>query len=212
MRSICDIGKTTVTGVTLACVCGWFGGATVESNAAAEEIRLPVNLVAKDANAPTIDETASMKSSGAIPLPPRGSDHTASAQGSHSSKRAITTTVTSLGVVLGLFLLLVWVQRKSSGRGSMKLPGNVIETLGRAPLNGRQEMQLVRVGNKLLLLSVTANSAETLTEITDPDEIDRLSSICEHKHAGSIAASFREILSQLNNQQRSGHLHASAIQ
>jgi flagellar biogenesis protein FliO len=58
-------------------------------------------------------------------------------------------------------------------------------------------MQLVRVGNKVLLLAVTANSAETLTEITDPDEIDRLNGICRQNQPGSISASFREILSQL---------------
>jgi hypothetical protein len=52
------------------------------------------------------------------------------------------------------------------------------------------------VGNKLLLLSVTASGAETLTEITDPEEIDRLAGICRQNHPDSITASFREILWQ----------------
>jgi flagellar biogenesis protein FliO len=109
---------------------------------------------------------------------------------------AVTTVITSLAVVLGLFLLCVLILRKANARGGATLPGEVVQTLGRAPLSGRQEMHLVRVGNKLLLLSVTASGAETLTEITDPAEIDRLAGICRQNHPDSITASFREILWQ----------------
>jgi flagellar biogenesis protein FliO len=107
--------------------------------------------------------------------------------------------VSSLAVVLGLFGLLIWVSRRTRGLGIATLPGEVVETLGRAPLSGRQEMHLVRVGGKLLLLSVTATSAETLTEITDPVEIDRLAGICRQNQSGHISASFREVLANLGN-------------
>ena len=110
---------------------------------------------------------------------------------------AVTTVITSLAVVLGLFILCMLIVKKANSRGGCaKLPGEVVQTLGRAPLAGRQEMHLVRVGNKLLLLSVTASGAETLTEITDPEEIDRLAGICRQNHPDSITASFREILWQ----------------
>ena len=49
------------------------------------------------------------------------------------------------------------------------LPKEAVELLGRAPLAGRQQMQLVRVGNKLLLVALSPAGAETLTEITEPD-------------------------------------------
>ena len=58
------------------------------------------------------------------------------------------------------------------------LPTEVVEVLGRAPLAGRQQMHLLRCGNKLLLVSVTPTGAETLTEVTDPVEVDRLSGLC----------------------------------
>lgn len=121
--------------------------------------------------------------------------------------RVAITVGSSLAVVVGLFLLLVWVQRRASGGARSVLPGDVLETLGRVRLNGRQEMHLVRVGNKLLLLAVTATGAETLTEITEPREIERLSGICRHNRPDNISASFREILSQLSGQQASGSLH-----
>lgn len=122
---------------------------------------------------------------------------------------AATTVITSLAVVLGLFLLGVLIVKKTNSRGGCaKLPGEVVQTLGRAPLTGRQEMHLVRVGNKLLLLSVTASGAETLTEITDPEEIDRLAGICRQNHPDSITASFREILWQCGQTQ--GNYRATA--
>ena len=119
-----------------------------------------------------------------------------------SAGNAVTKVITSLAVVLGLFLLGVLILRKANARGGAMLPGEVVQTLGRAPLSGRQEMHLVRVGNKLLLLSVTATGAETLTEITEPEEIDRLAGICRQSHPDSITASFREILWQCGQTQR----------
>jgi flagellar biogenesis protein FliO len=117
--------------------------------------------------------------------------------GAGSGRQALTTVGSSLAVVLGIFGLFVWVTRRSGRRRPSGMPGNIVETLGRTQLNARQEMQLVRVGNKLLLLSVTATTAETLTEITDPDEIDRLTLACHNGQPDSLAASFRGVLSQL---------------
>lgn len=117
-----------------------------------------------------------------------------------ASRNSISTVITSLAVVLGLFALLVWFARQRGSRGCSALPVDAVDTLGRVPLNKNQEMHLVRIGNKLLLLAVTPTSAETLTEITDPQEITRLSQICQQSHAGGLSASFRQVLSQLNNE------------
>ena len=136
-----------------------------------------------------------------LPLaPPRRGTRTSPARARENSPaKALSTVISSVAVVLGLFALLVWFARRTRSRGCAALPGEVLETLGRAPLNGRQEMHLVRVGNKLLLLSVTGTAAETLTEITDPQEIDRLAGICRHDHAPGVSASLREMLTHLGN-------------
>ena len=88
----------------------------------------------------------------------------------------------SLAVVLGLFLLVAWVMRKASPRSSSALPGEVFEVLGRAPLAGRQQVHLLRCGSKLLLVSITPAATETLTEVTDPVEVDRLAGLCRQAH------------------------------
>ncbi len=159
--------------------------------------KLPFRIVER--NLPERPATAVAATDAALPLksPRRTPGKPAGPLPSPTAARAVTTVLTSLAVVLGLFLLGVLNMKQANGRGGCaNLPGEVVQTLGRAPLAGRQEMHLVRVGKKLLLLSVTANGAETLTEITDPEEIDRLAGICRQNHPDSITASFREILWQ----------------
>ena len=109
---------------------------------------------------------------------------------------AITTVLGSLSVVLAAFFVLVWLSRKTAPKGLSPLPGEVFESLGRTPLTARQQLQLIRIGNKLVLLSVAPTGAETLTEITDVDEVNRLAGLCQQGRSGSISETFRQVLSQ----------------
>jgi flagellar biogenesis protein FliO len=113
---------------------------------------------------------------------------------------SLVTVFGSLAVVVGLFLLVAWFARRMNPKATAMLPKEVIELMGRAPLSGRQQMHLVRIGHKLLLLSVTPTGAETLTEVTDRDEVDRLCGICQQNQPGSISSTFRQVLSQLSNE------------
>jgi flagellar protein FliO/FliZ len=113
-----------------------------------------------------------------------------------SGGNATATVLGSLAVVLAAFFVLVWISRKTAPKGLAPLPSEVFESLGRAPLTARQQMQLVRLGNKLVLLSVTPTGAESLTEITDVDEVNRLTGLCQQNKSGSISESFRDVLSQ----------------
>jgi flagellar biogenesis protein FliO len=101
-----------------------------------------------------------------------------------------------LGVVLAVFFLLAWLTRRTASQAQTLLPAEVVECLGRTPLAPRQQLQLVRVGHKLVLLSVTAGEARALTEVTDPDEVNRLHGLCRQQQPGSITASFRQVLNQ----------------
>lgn len=105
----------------------------------------------------------------------------------------------SLAVVLGIFFLVAWGMRRATPAGSTRLPSEVLEVLGRAPLAQRQQVSLVRCGKKLLLISTTPTGVETLTEITDPLEVDRLAGICRQGHPGSATTAFRQVLGQMAN-------------
>jgi flagellar biogenesis protein FliO len=102
-----------------------------------------------------------------------------------------------LAIVLGLFLAAAWALRRAAPKSATVLPGEVVEVLGRAPLAGRQQMHLLRCGKKLLLVSVTPTGAETLTEVTDPLEVDRLCGLCRQAHPRSATATFRQVFQQL---------------
>jgi flagellar biogenesis protein FliO len=85
------------------------------------------------------------------------------------------------------------------------LPREAVEVLGRTTLLGRQQVHLVRCGNKIVLLSVTPGGVETLTEIADPAEVDRLHSICQP--AGLPGGALRQWLSKFTDASRTSEYY-----
>jgi flagellar protein FliO/FliZ len=110
---------------------------------------------------------------------------------------ALGTVLGSLGIVLGLFFTFVWFSRRFAPTGSSQLPKEAVETLGRAPLSSKQQLQLLRVGNKLLLVAHSPAGVETLTEITDSAEVEQLTALCRRGQSGSSSAAFRQVLNQI---------------
>ncbi len=137
-----------------------------------------------------------------LPLAPPSKDERAGFRAGELP--ALVTGAASLGIVLGLFLLVVWVVCRGMPKNASLLPREAVEILGRAALVGRQQVHLVRCGNKILLLSVSPTCVETLTEITDPDEVERLAGICQQSHPRG-ATSFRQVFQQFGGQTRDSH-------
>jgi flagellar biogenesis protein FliO len=113
---------------------------------------------------------------------------------------SLITVGSSLAVVLGLFFVVAWLIRRAAPGGSAVLPKEVVEVLGRAVLTNRGQVQLVRCGAKLLLVSVTPTGVETLTEITDPEEVNRLVGLCREGQPNSATATFRQVFQHLAGQ------------
>lgn len=146
---------------------------------------------------------------GGVPLPARGQARGAAADSARLTRpvgtaSTLATGAASLAVVLGLFFVVAWALRRGMPRGSALLPGDVVEVLGRAPLSGRQFAHLVRCGNKLLLVHLAPGCAETLTEITDPVEVDRLAGMCKQAQPQSTTASFRQVFQQFSREKPDG--------
>ena len=132
-----------------------------------------------------------------LPLHPRSKT---SAGNKISGASPLLAGLGSLAVVLGLFFVVAWALRRSNPQSAVLLPGEVVELLGRSPLPGRQQMHLIRCGNKLLLVCLSATGMETLTEITDTAEVERLASLCRQAHPSSATATFQHVLDQLSRQ------------
>ena len=148
------------------------------------------------------DSSASVPSSPApapsvgLRLSPRTASGTEAQTSVPSGLPSIVTVFGSLGAVLAAFFVLAWLMKRGMPKNMGMLPPEVVEVLGRAPLAQRQFVHLMRCGNKLLLVSVSAAGAETLSEITDPIEVDRLTGICAQRRGDSVTASFRQVLHQ----------------
>jgi len=110
---------------------------------------------------------------------------------------SIYTTLTSLAVVLGLFLLSAGLVRRGARKSNGRLPEEVVSVLGRVPLAARQFAELIRVGNKLVLVSRTPSGTESLAEITDPAEIDRIVGLCQQASNKSSTTEFDQVFRQL---------------
>jgi flagellar biogenesis protein FliO len=87
----------------------------------------------------------------------------------------------SLAVVLGGYFAFVWVMRKFKFSGNQGIPTEVIEVIGHAPFGPRKNLQLVRLGSKLLLLMNGPEGTHPVGEITDSDEVEYLISLCKGK-------------------------------
>ncbi|MEO0529722.1 MAG: flagellar biosynthetic protein FliO [Planctomycetota bacterium] len=116
------------------------------------------------------------------------------------TSQQLTATGGGLAIAVGLLLSTIWLIRSCAPKSSRPLPTDVVEVLGRAPLGAKQTTQLVRVGSKLVLIAVTPDGAKTLTEVTDPGEVQRLIAACESSSGRGSAADFDDMLQQLSNE------------
>ncbi|MCO8123793.1 flagellar biosynthetic protein FliO [Stieleria sp. TO1_6] len=93
----------------------------------------------------------------------------------------IVTTVSSLLVVLAIFGGLVWLSRRygatTSAPGS--LPEDVLKNLGSSMVDSKNRVTFLKVGQRILVIGQAANGdPQTLSEISDPDEVHRITNRC----------------------------------
>lgn len=122
----------------------------------------------------------------------------------------LSTAGAGLAIVVGLFLVCAWLWRGGKHNPNAALPQEAFQVLGRAPLVGRTSAQLIRVGNKLVLVAVTAEGLQPLTEITEPAEVDRLAGLCLGGSETSSTAEFQKILRKLAQEPAQGFLGTEA--
>lgn len=99
----------------------------------------------------------------------------------------VLKTVGSLAVVIGIFAIVIYFMRRTNGPTGQILPPEVLKVLGRVSLNNRHCVQLIRLGDRLLLIAVSASGSQTLTEITAPEEVERLSSACSNQQGRAVS-------------------------
>ena len=139
-------------------------------------------------------ETAVEEPSHAATTPlPRRSD-AATRTNAHNAT-GWSATVWPLLIVVGLIVVGArWLKSKAptTARG---LPNEVFEVLGRKAIDPRTSIVLARCGSRLLVLSLSPHGLNTLSEITDPVEIDCLAGLCHATPRDqSLVETFRSLL------------------
>ncbi len=107
-------------------------------------------------------------------------------------------TVSSLAIVIGVFLLLVTVLRYPAKRRPGALPPEAAEVLGIVPLTGKQQLHLVRLGSKLLLLNLSGGRVEKVAELAEPQEVRQIVATCQPGRASVVSETVREMLTKLD--------------
>ncbi|MEC7564057.1 MAG: flagellar biosynthetic protein FliO [Planctomycetota bacterium] len=124
-------------------------------------------------------------------LPRRGSVPSNVANLNQSTIRVIS----ALAVVVGIFLIFVWFMKRIHGKTSPSVSGESLELLGQTRINKIHCLHLIRLGQRVLLVSISDQSVTCLSEIHDPVEVAELL----HSNGPAAAApdrTFKRIFSQ----------------
>ncbi|MGL4594516.1 MAG: FliO/MopB family protein [Thermoguttaceae bacterium] len=109
---------------------------------------------------------------------------------------SLASVIGSLLIVMSIFFLLILFMKKVSPKGSRPLPKEVFEDLGRIQLTQKLPLHLLRLGNRLILVSITPDGVSPITEITHPDEVVQVLGMCRRLDPNSSSELFRKTLTQ----------------
>ncbi len=138
---------------------------------------------------------AVLEPDGSIPAAPAGS-----AVGGSSSQAWILQTLTALGLVVALILLVRWLITRVSGAAGGVGVGGVVEVLGRQMIGPRMHLVFLRVGDRIVIASQSAAGLQPLTELTDPQEAAIFLSRLQASRPASISQGFKQLLGRFETQ------------
>lgn len=109
----------------------------------------------------------------------------------------------SLLIVIAAFFLLAILFRKVSPQSNRPLPKEAFECLGRYHLTQKHPLQVLRLGSRIVLVSVMPDGVTTLAEITDPDEVVSFLGLCRRLDANSATEMFRQTVAGISEEELS---------
>lgn len=109
-------------------------------------------------------------------------------------------TIVVLAVVLGaMWLVLKWLRKRGIG-ASFGGSGSAVQVLNRGYLGGRHQMVLVRFGRRVLLLGVTPQSVNVLSEISNAEEASHVLAQLESAKVGSSSRDFQQAIAEATDE------------
>ena len=114
-----------------------------------------------------------------------------------SQVMSVVSVLGSLCLVLGVFFMFVLFMKKIGPKSGGNLPKEAFENVGRYPLSPKLQLNLLRLGNRLMLVASTPDGGvETLTEIDHPDEVVQILGMCRRLDPNSSSSQFQSVLDE----------------
>jgi flagellar biogenesis protein FliO len=101
--------------------------------------------------------------------------------------------------VVGLILGLKWASGKFLGGGSLHRSSRAVSVLCRNTIGPKQNLVLVQVGRRLVLVGDCGNSLTTLGEITDADEIAEVVGQVSRERSEPLTRTFGNLFKKAEN-------------
>lgn len=128
-----------------------------------------------------------------------------SSSSSSSSLMQAVSVGGTLFLVLGAFFLFVILLRKVGPKTGGGLPREALENVGRHALNQKLQLNLIRLGHRLILIAVTPDGCvETITEVDRPDEVAQILGMCRKGEPNSSTAQFQSVLDEFAKEKPQG--------
>src|SRR5881394_2838588 len=101
--------------------------------------------------------------------------------------------VGALGVVIGSILIVRWASRKFFGLQAGGIGSGPVQVLSRMAIAPRQQLMLIQVGRRIVLVGNCGTSMNPLCEISDADEVAALAGELQQKKRTSATSAFLSI-------------------
>lgn len=100
----------------------------------------------------------------------------------------ITRMLLALAIVIGLIYASRWILKRFYG-GAVSPAGNrVVQVLSRTVLAPKQQVMLLQVGKRVIVVGESNGAMATLAQIDDPDEIAQLVGRLQEEHSTRAGA------------------------
>lgn len=112
----------------------------------------------------------------------------------------LLSTLAALGVVLAIVFGLRWVLKRGGVVSSSVASGSVVEVLNRTTVAPRSHVVLMRVGQRILVVSDSSAGMRTLASVHEPEEVAELLGAVEAARSSSVTQNFGSVMKKLSGQ------------
>lgn len=112
----------------------------------------------------------------------------------------VLSTITALGIVLGLVVILRFVVGRWLGRPAVASSSPAVHVLTRVTIAPRNHILLLRVAGRVLVVGDSSQGLRTLANIDDPEEVASLLATVSAAKPNSMSRSFVGLLKRFNSE------------